>query len=517
MSVRGDLRRIPGRSCPWVLALGLASLAAAAQDPAAEHTPRAHPHAGAEARPSSATPLDLPPLPTPASEPGAAHMPGMMAHSPPAGAAMPPDDSGPPTPPTPAPEGPDGPWTLADFERMAMERNPSLAQAAAMTNVSRGRAWQAGMWPNPTMGYVGELVGVPGPGSMPLGEFQGFRVSQEIPMANKQRISRSKYEWEAETARHHGFAQALRVLNGVRIRYFEVLARQRIVDYQRLLYGITEDGLKTTEELVNDGQANVPDLLAAQIQLRQARIDLVAARNDHRRAWVNLVTVAGMPEMNRPSRLAGPLDADAPSLDFQAELARLLRENPHIHAAQAEARRDEVTVLRERVEPIPNLVLQLDNGYSFLNQGFATNYFVGGVIPLWNRNKGTVFQAQSDLAQARSNVRRVALELQNRLADVFAQYETAQTTVREYRDEILPRARRATQLLEKSYRERRASWPQVLVAQRNWVQLSVDYVHALFELRRREIEIRGLLMVDGLGVPEGPNELGHLDATPQPR
>lgn len=195
-----------------------------------------------------------------------------------------------------------------------------------------------------------------------------------------------------------------------RIEYFEVLARQRIVDYQRLLYGITEAGLKTSEELVNDGQANVPDLLAAQIQLRQARIDLVAARNDHRRAWVNLVTVAGSPEMNKTARLEGPRDADAPPLDYEAELARLLRENPHTHAAQAEAPRDEVTVLRERVEPIPNLVLQLDNGYSFLEQGFATNYFVGGVIPLWNRNKGTVFQAQSDLAQARSNVRRVALD-----------------------------------------------------------------------------------------------------------
>jgi len=174
-------------------------------------------------------------------------------------------------------------------------------------------------------------------------------------------------------------------------------------------------------------------------------------------------------------------------------------------------------VLREKVEPIPNLILQVDNGYSFLEQGYATNYFVGAVVPLWNRNQGTIFQAQSDLAQARTNVRRIALELENRLADVFAQYNTAQVTVQEYRDEILPRAEQATQLLERAYRERRAAWPQVLVAQRNWTQLSVDYVHALFELRRREVEIRGLLMVDGLSVPEGPNELGHLNATPQPR
>ncbi len=96
-------------------------------------------------------------------------------------------------------------------------------------------------------------------------------------MANKRRISRNKYEWEAETANWHAVAQHLGVLNGVRIRFFEVMAHQRILDYRRLLYKIADAGLRTTEELVNDGQANAPDLLAAQIAVRQARIDVVHA------------------------------------------------------------------------------------------------------------------------------------------------------------------------------------------------------------------------------------------------
>jgi cobalt-zinc-cadmium efflux system outer membrane protein len=468
-----------------------------------------------EGLPPAIIPSEAPPPRAEAGRTPRRDMDETMALPPsPPGAALRTPEPGVAIPPTPAPVEPTGPWTLPDFERLALEHNPSLAQAAAMVNVSRGRAWQAGKWPNPTIGYVGEVVG---PGSTPLGEFQGFRVRQEVPVANKQRISRRKYEWEAQTARHHADAQALRVLNGVRIRHYEVLARQRILDLRRLLYRIADAGLRTTEELVNDGQANAPDLLAAQIQLRQARIDLVAAENDYRRAWVNLVTVVGVPELGTPARLDGTLEGDSPRLDFDAELARLLAESPHLHAAQAEVRRDEITVLRERVEPIPNLILQVDNGYSFTEQGYATNYFIGGIIPLWNRNKGTIFQAQSDMAQARANVQRIVLELQNRLADVYAQYSTALVTAQEYRDEILPRAQQATQLLEQGYRERRVAWPQVLVAQRNWVQLSIEYIHALFELRRREVEIKGLLMVDGLSVPEGPNELGHLNATPQPR
>ncbi len=412
-----------------------------------------------------------------------------------------------------------GTLTLADFEQMSLDRNPTLAMAQSGVDVARGRAWQAGLWPNPTVGYVNEVLGTAAAPEYlgTLGEFMGARVRQEIPMANKRRISRNKYEWEAETANWHALAQHMSVLNGVRIRFFEVLAHQRILDYRRLLFKIADAGLRTTEELVNDGQANAPDLLAAQIAARQARIDLVHAENLYRRSWNGLITTVGAAELREPIRLDGPLENNAPPLDFEAELARLLELNPHVKAAQAQAKRDETTVLRERVEPIPNLIVQLDGGFSYLENGPATNIFVGAEIPIWNRNQGTLFQAQSDLSRARAEVERVALDLQNRLGDSFAHYNIALVTVDEYHDEILPRARQAYELLEESYRRQRAAWPQVLVAQRNWVELSIDYVNALFELRRREIEIRGLLQVDGLNVPQGPRELGHLNAVATPR
>ena len=448
-------------------------------------------------------PFENPTMALPASTPGAADRLGQP---------------GSPTPNAPAASTPSS-LTLADFERIALGRNPTLTMARAGVDVSRGRAWQAGLWPNPTVGYVNSIIGTAAEPRYlgALGEFMGVRVRQEIPVANKRRISRNKYEWEAETANWHALAQQLNVINGVRVRYFEVLARQRILDYSRLLYKIADAGLRTTEQLVNDGQANTPDLLAAQIATRQARINLVEAQNLYGRSWNNLITTAGAPELRTPTWLDGPLESDAPPLDFDEELVRLLDLNPHLKAANTQARRDETTVLRERVEPIPNLIVQVDNGFSYLENGPATNVFVGAEIPIWNRNQGTLFQAQSDLLRARSEVERVELDLQNRLGDSFAHYQTALVTVEEYRDEILPRARQAYQLLEESYRRQRAAWPQVLVAQRNWVELSVDYVNALYELRRREVEIRGLLQVDGLDVPAGPRELGHLNAVATPR
>ncbi|MDA1230055.1 MAG: hypothetical protein O2856_04715 [Planctomycetota bacterium] len=45
---------------------------------------------------------------------------------------------------------------------------------------------------------------------------------------------------------------------------------------------------------------------------------------------------------------------------------------------------------------------------------------------------------------------------------------------------------------------------QVLIAQRDDFQSRVEYVEALAELRRLEVSIRGLLLVDGLDEPPGP-------------
>jgi cobalt-zinc-cadmium efflux system outer membrane protein len=62
-----------------------------------------------------------------------------------------------------------------------------------------------------------------------------------------------------------------------------------------------------------------------------------------------------------------------------------------------------------------------------------------------------------------------------------------------------------------SFRKRRAAWPQVLVAQRTYFQASVEYIEALEELRRAEVAILGLLLVDGTDEPSAPSHV----ATPQ--
>ena len=48
---------------------------------------------------------------------------------------------------------------LADFERMALQRNPTLKQATAQFEAALNRSHQAGLYPNPVVGYVQDQIG----------------------------------------------------------------------------------------------------------------------------------------------------------------------------------------------------------------------------------------------------------------------------------------------------------------------------------------------------------------------
>jgi len=418
---------------------------------------------------------------------------------------------------------------LADFERIAMQRNPTLRQAAAQVEATMSRSFQAGLYPNPTVGYVQEQIGSLGEvtptasgittrGRGTPGELVGGFVQQEIVTGGKLRLSRAKFAEEANAAHWQAEAQALRVLNGVRVRFFEVLAAQRLIQIRRQLVRLNDDAVRTTEELVNVGQANEPDLLQAKVEARRARVAVRNAENRYRGSWENLVSLVGAPEL-RPTPLDdGPLDATGAPLDFDAALAELLHRSPEIQAALSEIRRSQIMVRREQVQPIPNVTVQaiVGRNYEFNNLTTA-GVQVSIPLPIFNRNQGTIREAQSDLARDHADHERVGLSLRQRLADAATHYNDALQSVEDFRIETLPMARRAYEVQSANFRQRRAAWPQVLVARRTLLELNQEYVQSLLELRRAEVTINGLLLVDGLAPPDSPTPQGHIESVPTPR
>jgi cobalt-zinc-cadmium efflux system outer membrane protein len=402
---------------------------------------------------------------------------------------------------------------LTTLEQLALERNPTLIQAGAQVRISRGKAFQAGLHPNPEIGYAAEQIGVEGT----AGEFQGMFFEQQIITGGKLQLSRSKYIQEARQAELQVLAQRYRVLFGVRTAYYTALARQRRLQLRDRLYQNSQEVARTVEELVNTGQANRADLLQAQLELQKARANLQMAERRYQGAWEELAAIVGEPELT-PIPLEDQLDFDgATTIDRETALVNLLTCSPQLRFAEAEVRRDRIAVARERAEPIPNVTLRAETGYNVEARDTVAGIEIGLRVPLWDKNQGTIQQARAELTRAQAEVNRVELMLRRQFAATFADYESALLLANTYRNEALPKAEEVYQLYLESFQKRRAAWPQVLDTQREYLQLYEEYLDKVLEARRAEARINAFLLEDGLAQPPTPTPQGHREATPRPR
>ena len=302
--------------------------------------------------------------------------------------------------------------TLEQLEQMALANNPTLAQASAEIRAAQGRKRQAGLYPNPTIGYTGEQIAT---GPSRRGGEQGFFVRQDVVLGGKLRLSRKVFAQEEAQAQQEAEEQRIRVFNAVRLGYFQALTAQQMVELRQKLAQLAGNAVETSKQLYNVGQADQPDLLEAEVEAQQAQLNLITAQQNQQRAWRALAAVVGKPELPLAA-LAGSLEEGLPEINSEQAIHALLHDSPAIKIAEAGVKRAEYAFARARREPIPDLQLrgglQQNRELSELTgrpvglQGFAE---VGVQIPLFNWNQGTVQAAKADLERSRQEVRRVEL------------------------------------------------------------------------------------------------------------
>ena len=120
-------------------------------------------------------------------------------------------------------QAPTQPVTLADLERMALERNPTIGQAKADVDAAAGLAKQAGLYPNPVVSGVGEEIAR---GPIIRGGEIGAGFQQRIVTAGKLGLSRKVAEQGRAMTEEAAKAQRQRVLNAVRMLYYQALSDQ---------------------------------------------------------------------------------------------------------------------------------------------------------------------------------------------------------------------------------------------------------------------------------------------------
>jgi outer membrane protein, heavy metal efflux system len=404
------------------------------------------------------------------------------------------------------------PVTLEELEQLALQNNPTTTAAAAGIEAARGRARQAGAWPNPVIGYLGDELKT---GDLDQRGQHGFFVEQTIPLGGKLGLSRNVFEKSITRAEAVRDLQRLRILSSVRQTFYSVLLTERRIEVQERLAALASEAVGVTAQLFNVGAADRPDYLEIEIESRRLQLQLNRSKNERFAFRAQLAALAGVRDVaDRP--IGGSIDAAIPDLARDQVIRTLLERSPELLAARAELERTRAVTARARRETYPDLFLRGGGAYNREHGedtgrpiGWEGSLEAGLSVPLFNRNAGGIAVARADETRAEAEVSRLELALQSRAASQFANYLSALRASEAYRSEILPRAEEAYRLYLSRYREMAAAYPQVLVAQRTLFQLSNEYLESLNEAWRGALQLQGFLAGDGLDAPAVASDAGE--------
>ena len=395
------------------------------------------------------------------------------------------------------------PMALADFQTLADANNPTLKQANAFVRRSQEQARQAGLYPNPSVGYQGEQIRG---GSYGGGEQGGF-VQQTVVLGGKLGLRRNIYEQQKRSDQIGVEEQTYRVHGDVQQAFYDALTAQATVQLRQRLLGVALDAVETVHQLANVGQADAPDILQTEVETERAKVDYLTAQRQYLQAFRTLAALAGKGDLP-VSPLQGDLE-NAPDLNAEQMVDSVVADSPTVKRAQQEAAVAQARLKDAKREPVPDLQLRAGEQYNGEHvsenptkatgaQSFAS---AGISIPLWNRNQGNVEAAKAEIERANQDVLREQLSLRQQAAPLAQSYASAKFEAERYKTQLIPRAARAYELYLNKYQNMAQAYPQVLVSQRTLFQLKISYLMALHDVWRSAIALQNYTLSGGLHSP----------------
>jgi outer membrane protein, heavy metal efflux system len=385
--------------------------------------------------------------------------------------------------------------TLDAIHELALQHNPSLEQARALTWQKWGRYQQAGLPYNPTLSFQSNEIGDVGK----LG-LQGFMLSQTF-------IRGGKLEWQQEVAaqdrlvvEHIVEIQELRVMNSVRASFFRVLSAKEQLRVSKKLLAIAQKVQNQVARRVANELAIPLQELQAKIQTQRATLKAAELETEVVAAWRELESIVGVDGLDADG-VDGDLYKQFPNFQWVGVWEHLAANSPVIRRADQQIDRAQAAYELARVQPIQNVTAGVGAQYNFAENMTVANLQVSVPIPTRNRNQGNITAAEADIIAAKRNAERVRLKLKRSLATVFRDYARATVQVSNYRDKILPSTERALTISQDIFDKGQLPFVQLLTAQQTNTLAQQEYVSAVAGLWQSVIRLEGMLIMDGLASP----------------
>jgi cobalt-zinc-cadmium efflux system outer membrane protein len=412
---------------------------------------------------------------------------------------------------------PGEPVTLAELQQVARTSSPVIRRAEADAGVAYGQMVQAGLHPNPTVGYEADQV-TPGPN--PPGNNagqQGAFVNQLIKFPGKLSLAQAVARFDYINAYVALRRAEIDVLTAVRSNYFQVLLAQKGVEVNSALAAMADEVYRLQLRQVAAGEAAGYEPLQLYAQAVQARNALTQAQANYRANWRQLAAALGRPDLP-PAPLAGSVELPAPVIDPDTARARIVEAHTDVLTARNRILQAETNLRLQKLVRAPDMTTNYVSQHDNLAKLYQFNLQLGFILPVWDRNQGNIRSAQYQIASNVEALHATRNDLLGRLADAQARYEANRVIVANYRDRALPALTQAYRGVVRRYQQEPADVPggkvsfnDIVVAQLNLAQALQSYLAALGAQWQAVSDLGALLQVDELysqppEQPKGPEK-----------
>lgn len=383
---------------------------------------------------------------------------------------------------------------LLDLEKLALANNPNFQQAEAQVKIAEGQRKQAGLYPNPTIGFNSEHNS-PNP-STRWGSNGGV-LGQRIVTGGKLGVERALADREIDEARARRDLARLELSGHLRRLYYQALGEQKLVEVREQLSKTATETADIFRQLMNTGLADEPDVLTADVESQRAAVRLTQARQAQVRTWQQLAALVQQPLNPQP------LDGDflvLPEVEKAKAWARIENENPEFTLPGITIRRADLQLAQARKARIPDVQarggVRYNRELSEITRGSIGPegiFDISVELPIFNRQQGNIAAAKAMQSRAALEPARVRRSLESRFADAWREYDQARTAALRYAKEMLPATEKALTLYRANYKAMSGSYPSVLQTQRSYFMLQEEYMDSLQTAWRAVADLESLL------------------------
>ena len=337
----------------------------------------------------------------------------------------------------------DAPKTLEQCVAIAVAQHPSLRSANASVQAGNARVWQA------TSAYLPQISGLytadrrnssagAQTGSNLQGQSQTFNfyktnvsLSQVLFDFGQTKAATDAARKLAEVARENIEVQRLVVALTVKEAYTNVLAAQRLIRVQEQALARNDLNLSVAKGFYDNGLQPQSAVSRAQVDVANAHLALVQARNAERLARVALNTAMSV-DLDTAPAIEDNLVYDSLSLDHRSLREEALAKLPEYKQSKLQADVAGAQARGAARSFFPTVSATASRGAirSSLNETWSV-----GVVMSWNLFDGGNLIAKYQMAQA--NVQAAQLRVQNEALNVLQSVEQAAISVEQAQESIL--------------------------------------------------------------------------------